>query len=121
MTTRKDAITAKDALLRRICKALGETPEQLCKNLGADYKDFEPLLDLRHTRPEIDRDAVWWQLTQYVDHRLALIMAVRADLNSALQRDRQKRAIRVAAMAMREGKGSPRGRRRKTDDGDTNV
>lgn len=105
-----DPITANDTFLWRICKALGEEPEELARRLGVPFAEVKPLLDPLHRLAELDRDEVWWKLFEYVDKRLGLILAVRTELNKALQKDRTKRAVRIAAMVDRTRKGSPRGR-----------
>lgn len=100
-----------DSFLWRVCKALDEPPRMLAANMGVPYEELAPLLDERHKLAEIDRDEVWWKLAEYVDRRMGLILAVRSELNKALQQDRQRRAVRQAAMKQRTGKGSPRGKR----------
>jgi hypothetical protein len=102
--------TAADTFLWRICKALDEPPRMLASNLGVPYSDLEPLLDHRHLLAEIDRDEVWWKIGEYVDQKLGDLMAVRTELNRALQRDRSRRVVNVALQRSRERKGSPRGR-----------
>lgn len=82
----------------------------LAANIGVDYDELAPLLDARHKLAEIDRDEVWWKIGEYVDRRIGTMLAIRSELNKALQHDRQKRAVRIAAMAQRTRKGSPRGR-----------
>lgn len=102
--------SADDTFLVRICKALDEPPRALAFKLGVDYAELAPLLDERHRLAEIDRDEVWWKIAEYVDRRLGDMMAVRHELNVALQKDRSKRAAQIAAQRARERKGSPRGR-----------
>lgn len=103
--------TADDTFLWRICKALDEPPRMLASNIGVSYDELAPLLDARHHLAEIDRDEVWWKIAEYADRRLGEIMAVRHELNVALQKDRSKRAVRLAAHRARDRKGSPRGHR----------
>lgn len=102
--------SVEDTFLWRICKALDEPPRMLALNIGVDYSDLATMLDARHLLAEIDRDEVWWKIAEYADRRLGEIMAVRHELNVALQKDRSKRAVRLAAQRARERKGSPRGR-----------
>ena len=101
---------AGDTFLWRICKALDEPPRMLAANLGVPYSELAPLLDERHLLAEIDRDETWWILSEYVSKRLGLMLAIRSELDKALQQDRSKRAVRIAAMLDRTPKGSPRGR-----------
>lgn len=90
-----------DTFLRRICKALDEPPRMLALNIGVEYSELAPLLGDRYRLAEIDRDEVWWKIDQYANVRLGEIMAVKAELNAALQRDRSKRAVRIAAQKNR--------------------
>lgn len=99
-----------DTFLWRVCKALDEPPRMLASNIGVSYDELAPLLDQRHQLAEIDRDEVWWKVAEYADRRLGEIMAIRGELSKALQRDRSKRAVRIAAHRARERKGSQRGR-----------
>ena len=83
-----------DTFLWRICHALDEPPRMLAHNIGVPYSDIEPLLDERHKLVEIDRDEVWWLIEEYVSKKLGYLMAIRGELNKALQRDRTKRVMR---------------------------
>lgn len=83
----------------------------LAANIGVPYGELAPLLDARHLLAEIDRDEVWWLIGEYTDRRLGDLLAVRQELNMALQRDRSKRAVRIAANRAVSRKGSPRARR----------
>lgn len=103
--------TVNDTFLWRICKALDEPPRMLASNIGVPYEELAPLLEERHKLVEIDRDEVWWKIGEYTDRRLGELMAVKAELNAALQRDRRKRAVRIAAHRASKRKGSPRGKR----------
>lgn len=100
--------SSSDTFLWRICKALDEPPRVLAANIGVPYDELAPLLDDRHKLVEIDRDEVWWKISEYADRRLGDIMAVRHELNVALQADREKRAVRMAMHRSRKRKGSPR-------------
>lgn len=94
--------TKDQTFLVRICAALELTPRVLAKKLGVPYKEIEPLLNARHMLAEIDRDETWWKIAQYVDGRLAMHMAVKNELSKALQRDRVKRAARIARYDRRD-------------------
>lgn len=87
--------TASDTFLWRICHALDEPPRMLAQNLGIPYAEVEPLLDERHHLVEIDRDEVWWKILEYTSKRLGHLIAIRTELNRALQRDRKKRLLRA--------------------------
>lgn len=99
MPRRLPVPNADDTFLWRICKALDEPPRVLAANIGVPYSELKPLLAPRHELAEMDRDEVWWRLSEYVNQRLGLMMAIRSELNKALQRDRANRAVRIAAAA----------------------
>lgn len=101
---------ASDTFLWRICKALDEPPRMLAHNIGVDFSELRPLLDERWRVAEIDRDEVWWKIAEYTDRRIGEMLAIRVEVQRALQRDRSARAKRIAAMAARDKKGSPRDR-----------
>lgn len=96
-----------DTFLMRICKALDEPPRMLAANIGVDYDELAPLLRPRNELIEMDRDEVWFKISEYADKRLGEIMAVRFELNKALQSDRTKRAARLADMRARTPKRRP--------------
>lgn len=83
----------------------------LAANIGVPYDELAPLLEPRHLLAEIDRDEVWWKVGEYADRRLGEIMAIRSELNAALQRDRSNRAVRLATQRAATRKGSPRAKR----------
>lgn len=97
-----NAPTKDQTFLVRICAALELTPRVLARKIGVPYKEIEPLLSARHLLAEIDRDATWWKIAQYVDDRLAMHMAVKNELSRALQRDRVKRAARMGKLDRRD-------------------
>lgn len=85
-----------DSFLWRICHALDEPPRMLAKNAGVDYKELLPLLDgQRSMLVDIDRDEVWWRISEYVSRKMGSLMAIREELNRALQADRVKRVTRI--------------------------
>lgn len=84
-----------DSFLWRICHALDEPPRLLAKNIGVDYKELHPLLDgQRSMMVEMDRDEVWFKISEHVARRLGALMAIRMELDRALQADRVKRVSR---------------------------
>lgn len=85
-----------DSFLWRICHALDEPPRMLAKNAGVEYKDLEPLLQGNRARlAEIDRDHVWWAVSEYVTYKLGMLMGIKEELNRALQAERVKRATKL--------------------------
>lgn len=94
--------TKDETFLQRICTALEVTPRGLARKLGVPYKEIEPLLSPRHMLAEIDRDPTWWKISEFVDRRIAMHMAVKNELNKALQQDRVKRAARLGRLQRRD-------------------
>lgn len=81
--------------LQRILDALEMKPWQLAQAIGVPHREIKAMLAPRHALAEMDRDDTWWLIAAYVDKRLALTLAIKADLNAALQRDRVKRAAQL--------------------------
>lgn len=81
--------------LQRILDALELTPHTLAKAIGVKRREIEAMLAPRHALAEIDRDDTWQRIAEYVDKRLALTLAVKAELNAALQQDRARHAARL--------------------------
>ena len=103
LRTNKDP-DVNDSFLWRICHALDEPPRMLAKNIGVEYKDLLPLLDgQRSMLAEIDRDEVWFKISEYVAMKMGMLMAIRTELDRALQRDRSKRATRLERFKKRNG------------------
>lgn len=102
--------SAEDSFLARICHALDVPPRMLAARIGVPYAEIEPLLGHRHMLAEIDRDETWWLIAEHVNTRIGELMAIRHELDKALQRDRAARAVRVAAQSQRLKKPSPRKR-----------
>lgn len=89
--------TAEDGYLMRICKALRMSPRDLARALDVPFKaEFEPLLHLgRSQLAEIDRHDMWWELKAIVDVEIGYLLAIQAEMNKALQKDRAARLTRV--------------------------
>lgn len=87
---------SSDTFLMRICHALDETPQELAKSIGVKYKaDIFPLLGPRNTVAEMERDDTWFLISEYVAKKMGYLMAVRMELDKALQQDRARRAVQV--------------------------
>lgn len=100
--------STEETFLQRICTAIELTPRELAKRIGVKYTEIEPLLSPRHLLAEIDRDDTWWKIAELVNARVGTLLAVKAEMNKALQRDRTKRAARMAAQRKFPGRSSPR-------------
>jgi hypothetical protein len=85
-----------DTFLMRICYALDVPPRMLANDIGVAYSEVLPLLDPLGQLVEQDRDETWYKIKQYVDMRYAELMAIRKELEMALQKDLTKRAARIA-------------------------
>lgn len=81
--------------LQRIIDALELTPHKLATAIDVPRREIEAMLAPRHALAEIDRDETWWRIAEYVDKRVAMSLAVKAELNAALQQDRTRRAARL--------------------------
>lgn len=85
-----------DSFMWRICHALDEPPRMLAKNAGVEFKDLAPLLEGRRgLLAEVDRDHVWWAVSDYVNKKLGLMLGIKEELNRALQSERVKRATKL--------------------------
>lgn len=100
--------SAEDTFLWRILHALDEHPYELAKNIGVRHKDIKAMLGDRQTLADIDRDETWWLISEYVNRKLGSLLAVKAELNKALQSDRARRALRVNAVKQRDKKSLER-------------
>lgn len=98
----------KDSFLKRICAALDVKPNELADMLGVSYGDVLALLGPRTRVADIDMDEAWYEIAEYVETQLGLLMAVKLELNAALQKDKERRALRYAQALARGGRSSPR-------------
>lgn len=88
--------SADQHFLERITHALNLFPHELAKELGVDKKDIMDMMTEQRTHTvEIDREQVWYELSQYVSRQIGYLMAVRLELDKALQKDRTARMLRV--------------------------
>lgn len=80
----------------RICHALDLSPKELARALDLPYAEVRDLLVGQSSLlVEIDRDEVWWRIYEYISERMSYMMAVRHELDKALQKDRIKRLQRT--------------------------
>ena len=86
--------TVDDTFLVRICYAIGESPRTLARSIGVPYSALEPLLSPRYTVAELDMDEVWLLVEGYVSKRIGLLLAIKYEMNKALQEDRKKRVLK---------------------------
>lgn len=90
-----------DTFLWRILYALDVSPEILASDIDVPFSDVAPLLDPRSGLVEMDRDETWQKIFTYVNERIGELMAVRMELNKALQIDRSKRILRYERLLKR--------------------
>lgn len=81
-----------DDFLTRIQLALDLTPRELAKRLDLPYREVLDRHGPRASMSDIDTDPFWLALSQYVDTRLAGVMAVREELQRLIRVQRAKRA-----------------------------
>lgn len=85
-----------DGFLNRICVALDMRPKDLAKRIGVKFSDIELLLGYeRSDLVEMDRDETWFLIQDYVNKKLGSLMAIRAEMEAALQKDKVARVLRV--------------------------
>lgn len=99
-----------DTFLQKICYALDVTPRMLASDIDVPYAELEPLLDKRHLLAEIDRGELWWKIKHHVDSRLAEMMAVRSELNVAMQQHRAARILQNERFATVSARPPPQRR-----------
>lgn len=88
--------TREDSYVMRICFALDVTPQKLAKALQIPFRELRPLLHGREGEiAEVDMDEVLWALHSYVGERIAYLLAIRAELDNKLQKDRINRVKRI--------------------------
>lgn len=98
----------EDSFLKRICSAMDIKPVELAEMLGVPYADVYKMLGPRARIVEIDMDETWLDIVDYVNTQLGLLLAVKDELNRALQKDKTQRAMRYAAALQRGRRSSPR-------------
>lgn len=93
-----------DTFLARILKTLNMSATELAATLRVPVADIELFLRPRYELVEIDRDELWWKISELVDQRIGLLMAARHELQKALQSDRARRALRTERFLQRDKK-----------------
>jgi hypothetical protein len=91
----------------RVLTALGVTERALANHLNVLPREIRELDELT-PRLIAEQDEIWWRLHAYVDERLGLLLALRAELTKALQAERASRALRIAQQLERPKRSSPR-------------
>lgn len=86
---------ANDPFIWRICYALELHPTELAERLGVNYaKEIKPLL--RNTSGQIgfEYDELWLKIQDLVSEKIGYCMAVRSEIDRAVQKERAKRIQR---------------------------
>lgn len=99
---------AEHTLVERVCHALDFTLPELAASSGIPYDELAPLVIRHFEVAELDRSDTWWTISEYVDRRLAMCLALKAELTKITERDRSKRALRLAQSLQRSKRSSPR-------------
>lgn len=87
--------TVEDRFVTRICKALDVTPKEFAAKTGVTLEEIEERLEIKEWQlGDADRDTVLQDISEYVNLRLGLLMAVRYTLQRTLQKDRTERLKR---------------------------
>lgn len=106
--TKEPSAYSNETFLSRICLALNVSPKQLAKELEVPFADVKPFLDQRHVLAEMHNDEFWWKLSEHVSRRLGSLMAIRQELQKAVQHDRARRIARLASQGEIGYKPSPK-------------
>lgn len=109
--------------LRRMLHALDMTPEDLAREIAQGDRKYQryvrklledwqdkPLTQL----PDVDRDDVWFEISNYVDKQTGYLLALRNELQRLLQRSREARAVRQQSLADLSPPPAPRSIPRRT-------
>lgn len=86
------------SFLERICNALDYKPHELAKILSVPQKDLGELLRPLKEVADINKDSVWWAISAYVNKRLGQHMAIKHELDVALNKQRVQQAARIASL-----------------------
>lgn len=108
---------ASQRFIQRILHALDMTPRDLARELAqregrSDQvrlsKDIAYLLTKsEHQITDVDRDELWFLIEAYVDEQLAYLLAVKHELNRALQKQREQRILRRQRQETRDSVSAP--------------
>jgi len=86
---------ASQGFLQRICNAIEIDPKDLAKRLDLKYKtDIEPFLHLPASQLAIELDDTFDTIYQHVSERVAMLLAVKFELDKQLQKERERRLQR---------------------------
>lgn len=86
-----DEPNVEQCFLERICHALDLTPWELAKSIGVSYtEDIKPLLALRCTVESTLEGETWWKISAFISKRVGQLLAAKAEMNRAVQKDRRK-------------------------------
>jgi len=77
-------------VIDRVCSALHYSPVSLSRALGCT---LEEIRDLRDSQESVESNPLWWALNKFLDERIGLLLAARADVQSILQHARKQRIM----------------------------
>lgn len=91
--------SADDSFLQRICHALDLHPSDLAAEIDVPYKEIKPLLKTQVNKiADPDYEELWWKISEYVSHRIGLLMATKFELQKMLQSARKDKVTRTQRM-----------------------
>jgi hypothetical protein len=86
---------ASDPFIWRVCYALELHPTELAERLGVNYKkEIKPLLNATGGQIGFEYDDLWIKIQELVSEKMGYCMAVRGEIDKALQKERAKRIQR---------------------------
>lgn len=84
----------------RACEALNLTPASLAKHIGISTRHITSCI-ASGAAADTSFDDTWPRVAALLDERVAVIMAVRQELQAKLAKDRNERLMRREAIAKR--------------------
>lgn len=92
---------SEDDFMTRIQLALDLTPMELASKLGVDLAEVADRHGKRSDMSEFDFDLFWNALLEYVNERVAGLLAIKAELDRKARLDRRRRHERREAVRQR--------------------
>lgn len=86
---------ARHGLFKRICLALDIAPHRFSQEIGVPWKEIKPLLH-KTTAADVSDD-IWQKIMEYMDRRIAILLAAKMDCARELDKSLQARILRTAA------------------------
>lgn len=96
--------SVEQSFVQRLLHALNLTPSELANEVAnGDIRVYQLTRDTLNEwanaspsrLPDVDRDAVWFAILEYIDQQYAYLMAAKHEVNTLLAAQRQHRALRT--------------------------